>query len=73
MKLGASDLLNNHFDQPSLVAEAYVKGELSRLEEPFALSVVTQNDLDKAFKAVPRDKWKLEFRVAALEREIYGS
>lgn len=55
MRLGASDLLNNNFGNKYLIADKFVKGELTKTEELFVMDVLTQKDINYALERISQN------------------
>jgi len=70
MKIGARDLLDAYGGSQRRVAEAHLKGELTRVQERFVWDVVGQEDINAAKMRLTRESWCLAERVKALEAEV---
>ena len=70
LKKGALDLLDHFRNDQRAIAEAYVKGDLPKHLASFVFDVVSDHDIIEARERLDRSAWRLEDRVAKLEKEV---
>ncbi len=70
LRQGALELLNEYHHSQREIAEAFLKGEISRLLKPFVLDVIGTEDIEEARHRLTRNSWRLSERVAFLEKEV---
>lgn len=70
MRIGARNLLDKYHGNQREVAEAFVRGDLTRIEEPFIWDVICDDDVEAARGRLERRAWRLVDRVVELETEV---
>jgi hypothetical protein len=70
MRIGARDLLDKYHGSQRAVAEAFVRGDITRIEEPFIWNVIGQDDVEAARGRLQRKVWKTPDRLELLEAEV---
>ena len=70
LRRGALELLNEYHSSQRAIAEAYLKGNISRHLESFVLDVICTDDIEEARNRLERNTWRLIERVAQLEKEV---